>query len=109
MEVFDEASSKARQLEEQAGQQAEQGQFEAAILLYLAAAKVHPQDGKLFEQLSQCYTESEQYEEAYAAAAQAVQLAPEVNRCCSAAHTWGSAIGSNGAPGYAGCSGQMHC
>lgn len=67
-----------QQLEQEASNLAEQGQFQLAIAKFSVALIQHPSESRLHEQLAQCFTETEQYSEAYTAAARAVQYAPQV-------------------------------
>ena len=69
-----------KQLEQEASNLAEQGQFQLAIAKFSVALMQHPSESRLHEQLAQCFTETEQYIEAYTAAAQAVQHAPQVTQ-----------------------------
>ncbi|KAL0056054.1 hypothetical protein WJX82_007240 [Trebouxia sp. C0006] len=63
--------------EEQAALLAEQGEFAAAICRYKVTIAERPDCAKLFEQLAQCLLETEQYPEAYQAASEALNLAPQ--------------------------------
>ena len=67
-----------KKLELAASNLAEQGQFQLAIAKFSVALIQHPGESRLYEQLAQCFTETEQYTEAYTAAARAVQYAPQV-------------------------------
>lgn len=66
------------ELDQEASKLAEQGSFHMAIDKYSAAIRLCPDKGKLYEQLAQCLMETEQYPEAYSAAAQAVRRLPQV-------------------------------
>lgn len=70
------------QLEEEASELAERGQFQLAVDKYSAAIDQHPNKSSLYEQLAQCFMELEQHTEAYSAASQALNLASEVPRYC---------------------------
>lgn len=74
------------ELDQEASKLAEQGKFHMAIAKYSAAIELCPEEGKLYEQLAQCFMETEQYPEAYSAAAQAVRRLPKVLSCRSAAY-----------------------
>lgn len=71
-----------RQLEQAASKLAEQGSFQLAIAKYSAAIQDCPTSSRLYEQLAQCLMETEQYTEAYSAAAQAVSYSPQVQSRC---------------------------
>ena len=64
--------------EAEAASLAEQGRFTEAINLYRLASHQQPKNASLLEQLSQCLLETDQYQEAYAAALQAYTLVPAV-------------------------------
>ena len=66
------------QLEHEASELAEQGQFQLAVAKYSAAIDQHPSKSSLYEQLAQCFMELEQHTEAYSAASQALSLTPQV-------------------------------
>jgi len=66
--------------EEQAALLAEQGEFAAAICRYKVAIAERPDCATLFEQLAQCLLETEQYPEAYQAASEALNLAPQASQ-----------------------------
>ena len=67
---------------------AEQGEFADAVSLYQIAVSKQPERASLHEQLSQCLLETEQYAEAYAAAAQACSLEPEVSQTTYLLLSW---------------------
>lgn len=66
--------------QEQAARLAEQGEFAAAICRYETAIAERPDCAILFEQLAQCFLETEQYPEAYQAASEALTLAPQASQ-----------------------------
>lgn len=59
---------------------AQQGKFVDAIRWYRTALDKHPDTASTHEQLSQCLLETQQYNEAYAAALQACSLEPAVRQ-----------------------------
>ena len=74
-----EAATGAAALSEVACQLAEDGDFAAAIETFQAVLAQQPADpAVILEQMSQCYSETGQHQEAHEAACRACYLAPQV-------------------------------